>query len=123
MYDKWRHGLSQSDVQVINKYRTTGTKARRPRSKLGRDPLATKRRPINGFLKFIAEMRSTGQIDLNMAPGGVNKATWFTKEAGARWRVMNEEQKKVRRRFSFRGMILMFSCADLPVRVCPRLDF
>lgn len=101
MYEKWRHGLTHSDVQVINKYRTTGTKARKARSKLGRDNLATKRRPVNGFLKFLAEMRSTGQIDANAAPEGSNRATWFTKEAGARWRAMSEEQKKVRGCFSF----------------------
>lgn len=98
MYDKWRHGLSQTDVQTINKYRTTGIK---PRSKLGRDPLVTKRRPLNGFLRFIAEMRSTGQIDPNAAPEGSNKATWFIKEAGIRWRAMSEEQKKVRSCSSF----------------------
>lgn len=98
MYDKWRHGLSYTDVQRINKYRTTSTK---PRSKLGRDTLATKRRLNNPFLKFIADMRSTGQIDANLAPEGTNKATWFTKEAGARWRSMSEEQKEVRSCFSF----------------------
>jgi hypothetical protein len=98
VYDKWRHSLSQSDVQAINKYRTAGTKAH---NKLGRDPLSTKRRPINGFLKFSADMRSTGQIDPSKAPEGANKATWFTKEAGVRWRALSEAEKKVRSCSSF----------------------
>jgi hypothetical protein len=101
VYDKWRHGLSQSDVQAINKYRTTPTKSRRARTKLGRDLLTPKRRPVNGFLKFLAEMRSTGQIDPNAAPEGANKVTWVAKEAGTRWRAMSETEKQVRGRSSF----------------------
>ena len=99
MYDKWRHSLSQSDVQVINKYRTT--KARKTHHKLGPDTLSIKRRPLNGFLKYLAEMRSTGQIDTSTVPEGANKTIWIAKEAGARWRAMTEAQKKVRGRFSF----------------------
>lgn len=99
MYDKWRHSLSQSDVQVINKYRTT--KVRKPRHKLGPDVLSTKRRRINGFLKFSIEMRSTGQIDSNVAPEGANKLIWFAKEAAARWRALSDAEKKVRSCFSF----------------------
>jgi len=100
VYDKWRHGLSQSDVQVINKYRKTGTKPGTKPRKLGPDVLSTKRR-LNGFLKFSIEMRSTGQIDSSVAPEGVNKSTWFAKLAGARWRAMSDAEKKVRGCFSF----------------------
>jgi hypothetical protein len=87
-------------VQVINKYRATRTKVRKPRGKLGRDVLSTKR-PINSFLKFSAEMRSSGQIDPNKAPQGVNKCTWAARQAGARWRAMSDEEKKVHSCFSF----------------------
>ena len=108
VYDKWRHGLSQSDVTLINKYRKTGTKVgtkagtstRKPR-KLGPDVLSPTKRRTNSFLKFSVEMRSTGQIDSSVAPEGVNKAAWFAKLAGARWRAMSDAEKKVRSCFSF----------------------
>lgn len=97
MYDKWRHSLSIADVHAVNKYRTTGKKSR---VKLGPDQLSTTRRPLSGFLKYLRELRTTGQIDPNAAPEGVSKVTWLAKEAGARWRAMSDAEKKVRGRSS-----------------------
>ena len=77
-----------------------GTNTRKPR-RLGPDILSPTKRRLNSFLRFSVEMRSTGQIDPSVAPQGVNKATWFAKAAGARWRAMSDAEKKVRGCFSF----------------------
>jgi len=89
-YEKWRAGLSRSEVIVINASRKN-TK----HHKLGRITTpGVPKKPVKGYLKFYSEALKNGTIDIKKTPEGTRRVVYASGEAGKLWKSMTPEQKK-----------------------------
>jgi len=88
-YEKWRGGLTRSQVHTINSYREN-TK----HNKLGPPPKTGKpKKPITGYVKFYQEKLHDGTINPANAPEGTRFIIYASKEAGRLWKALSESQK------------------------------